>query len=915
MVKPDISLRICFGLHFDEKTYISDHKNNSGLAFLGPEKLIRLLESLTGLPVFEGALAHLRVEEFRWAMEEEIKQSSSSPFYISSFLADPIATAAHILEMRDELAASGYRLVDENDTPERMKILYSLENRIRNKQGETFLYKGLADRVNAVIEKIKNHPIPIEYFWHYEPESMLPPLWQRLLLGLKEKGLEVKRYSSEFIQPESSDLSRVQQRLSGKETDNTPIHLKGDGSLLVLRARRDTDAASWISRIIKENPTVNPVFLVPEKKRILDNALVADGFPSMGVLSGTAARPSLQLLKLAPIFLWSPIDPSKIQEFTSLSLQPLHPKLASLITQLLNKTPGLHHKEWENKVGHFFEWLKNSKEQPAGKKNKYLEAQKEYAFWFERKSCEMGEPVPITAVIDLYTHIMDWASEKAIRSEETITTLLTLGKQCKQIIEVLEQLSVGRSDINALELEQLIRSIYESTPIAFAESTTGHFEYFEHEGSCPANVNHLCWWNFVRRPLNYAPSKWYEEEIVFLSKQGYQLENSGIQNQRSRWYSLQPLLQAQKKVFLIIPDFSDGKEVFPHTLHDNIQAICENLDTITFHIASGAENALPGLEKGLIVEAIPRVKDPEDDIHLRLDKEQGFENIEKSSPTGLIKMLYYPHQWFFKEIAKLRKTHLLHTLHESTQKGNIAHRFFEVFLKETRAGWTRETLFTFIDQISIRIFKEEGANYLLYGQEPDRISFLEKVKNAAWHFYRIMQENKWEIRDIETSIKGNFEGIAFNAIPDLVLKNGQDLIVIDFKWGGEQKRRNEIRNAADIQLALYSLFLQEGAANIHTYYYIIEKRVILGRNIELLTGSKGNAGQLDGDIHSDILRKISTTLDWRKKQFQDGLIELRTKKTAPLLDAFYGEVQLDQDILEMKNEDDIFDDYHGLLQQ
>lgn len=51
------------------------------------------------------------------------------------------------------------------------------------------------------------------------------------------------------------------------------------------------------------------------------------------------ARPSLQILKLIPAFLWNPADPFKILEFASLAVKPLEDELSRRIAEQVAENP------------------------------------------------------------------------------------------------------------------------------------------------------------------------------------------------------------------------------------------------------------------------------------------------------------------------------------------------------------------------------------------------------------------------------------------------------------------------------------------------------------------------------------------------------------------------------------------------
>jgi len=54
-------------------------------------------------------------------------------------------------------------------------------------------------------------------------------------------------------------------------------------------------------------------------------------------------------------------------------------------------------------------------------------------------------------------------------------------------------------------------------------------------------------------------------------------------------------------------------------------------------------------------------------------------------------------------------------------------------------------------------------------------------------------------------------------------------------------------------------------------------------------------------------------VNWRLDQVKSGQLEMRNASTAPILDALYADALME--LLEMKNEDDKYDDYRVLLRE
>ena len=62
--------------------------------------------------------------------------------------------------------------------------------------------------------------------------------------------------------------------------------------------------------------------------------------------------------------------------------------------------------------------------------------------------------------------------------------------------------------------------------------------------------------------------------------------------------------------------------------------------------------------------------------------------------------------------------------------------------------------------------------------------------------------------------------------------------------------------------------------------------------------------------YAEILSKMSNTFHWRKEQLSRAQIEIRNGKNSALLEEQYGSLL---ELLEMKREDSIFDDFKALV--
>jgi hypothetical protein len=167
----------------------------------------------------------------------------------------------------------------------------------------------------------------------------------------------------------------------------------------------------------------------------------------LGILSASLARPSLQILKLIPAFLWRPIDPFKIMEFVSLAVKPLADDLAELIAVQMAQKPGLNSDSWRFMIRNYFSELqKRSAHDPNIDAN---EIEKQYKFWFERKRYDANKTVPVKEVIEIFDYLAKWAFGVFEDGKGKNTSLQVLSGQARRIVEMLEAQPKSESQLTS----------------------------------------------------------------------------------------------------------------------------------------------------------------------------------------------------------------------------------------------------------------------------------------------------------------------------------------------------------------------------------------------------------------------------------------------------------------------------------
>ncbi|MCB0706899.1 MAG: PD-(D/E)XK nuclease family protein [Saprospiraceae bacterium] len=896
-----MQVRLTFGLQLDNASLPLTKTHTAGLYYLGPKGFLNLLESYLGLSGHPSDLEYLRVENYRQALFKFL-QDQPDAFFARSFQADQFGTAQELLSRRDELLMNGWDFQFDATCPSRLQAIAQIEIFFSKK------WPGYADRFVSVLQNLSTSQHPIREIQLCEPFELLPYPFQRLLHKLESHGCVILPLEEDPISPaHKTDLDAFRNILFGNPTTNS---LKGDGSLIILKGKRASELASFLAQFCRKNPDFQPFCLIPERNRALDNAFIQEGLPAMGLESASLARPVLQILKLAPAFLWDPIDPYKVLEFVNLALKPLDDDLANAIAGELAQTPGLDSDNWKRTIARAFDLLEAR--HPNDPK-RITNARNQYAFWFRRKNrYPIDEVVPKKEVIELFSFIQNWASDLYEPETGKNKSLLVLGEQAKRIREILEALP--EKHLTHLEVERIVRTIYEPAPIVFQAEQQDRLEHVYHPGAITQDCNNLLWWNFVQTEPVHFFSKWYHSERQYLEQIHIHPESPESENQRRLWFRKRPLKFCKQQLILIAPESINGESTIPHPLMGDLEAAFGDLSSLIWT----AGNPLPftGLDWD--------IPEYENQTPFHLGKTDSFVQIKrpnwlndrrKESFTSLESLFYYPYQWVFRYQLKLRKSSILSVVPEETLMGNLAHRMFELLFQNSIKDWNKQTLEAWLENQFEELLSREGAVLLLYGREPQRISFLSRLKFAAWSLVSSLQANNWEILESEKELLGPFGEIEMRGVADLIIKRQDELAVLDLKWRGFKRRSAMIRNEEDLQLILYSLLLTQSPSKAHTAFYIISDGKLVARDNAAFT--EVQAVQPDADralINQEILNRMLQTFKWRMDQLESGTIEIRCSHTQDELEDYYADQQTEwESLLEMRTEDAYYDDYRTLL--
>jgi RecB family exonuclease len=923
-------IKLHFGWEFDEQVYPGPATADAQTRFVGPEKCLGLLEQYMGL-FFSQRNAFLRVEAYRQNLRKHLALEPDA-FFARSFEADPLASAKLLLAYRDELVLSTWNFEPEGDMPPRLLSLAAVEQ-ISRDDVSLSLPDGFADRFIRVEQELSLHELPIEAIVLNEAIDFYPPHWQRMFQKLAAKGIQLSIMADEIPNP-TSDLDYFKAYVNKALPKDFKPSVKGDESIVVLRAARESAAAGWLAKALLDSPDFNPLLLVPDKDRAVDVALYQESLPSLGIQSASLARPTQQLLKLIPTFLWNPVDPHKMLEFVSLPQKPLDNNLAYAIATAIADKPGMNSDVWIARVYGFLRNLEDEAKEDAAKVKAFKAIEAQYNFWFRRRRHAAKSAIPVTEVAEVYQYLRSWALEQANSLEldkkrteserrkviikKQQQAMQVLADQSDRVVKLLLSLPDDETRISNLQLERIIRMVYEPSSVKFREEELDHLPVIHRTGALSGKTNNLVWWNFVDKGSQVSASKWYSDELSWLQARGCTFENSQTQADRMLWLRIMPINRCSQRMVLVIPESIVGQAVNPHPLLGDLYA-CFGEDAVNHQLSFTIDEH--GAKQPTFLQspkheqlALQLLSPPEP--WLQIPDTTLFKPREEESYSSLSQIFYYPYQWVFRHQAQIKAISTLQITKESTLLGNLAHKLFEMMFKE-RLDWDKDSLLAWIDANIDGLLEREGSILLLYGREPERASFVQRMKRSAWTLIYALQSDGWTVKATEQELSGHFADTKIKGYADLVLENAKgELAILDLKWSGKTYRSKEIKQKEDLQLCIYSRLVQGGMGWAHTAYFLIESGTILARNN--LAFSSAVAVSPDDDpvlVYQELWQKMERTYRWRMAQIKAGKIEIRTEHTIKRLDEA-GDLAIEEmlQLLDMKRESSRYDDYSVLVQ-
>ncbi len=858
--KQNLHFATSFGFNNVYPRLTRENQNIHGEQYVGLKGLLEWLELHLGC-YQKDSNDSIRIALYKKAVAKALEENPYL-YYADSYDSDGWATAKQLLSWRDELRFAMWDMQCDDSSLQRLYAIASIETHL-----DDFIL-GVNDRWLIVLKELMkgDRHIPLDSLYHYEEIDLLHPFFSKLFTALEKRGVELFYHTHTIGYPETRDLDHFKQVLyaSTNASRTNKVSAKGDNSIVILRAENDLIIANYLSRYLQAGEET--VILLKDRGEILERTMIKNGLPAMGFVRVADEGNLDQLFLSITVFLWKPMNVERLIQYLTLPKAPIASKLRLKLARSLAKVAGINNQEWNDTLKKYFEDSK------YGKK-----AESSYKRWFERSITTNEKGATLTDIVSLYSDLQEWATTQSALTvdDELKTGFHNLITKCQTLIEVI-RIEYNDSDIiSEIQFANILEEI--ESQIASKPETAEVGSFFQ--VNAPGNITDVCrqvvWWNFLEtpNPVRYRMTIDIEEQEFLKDK----IELYGAEKELEHWYQQlkTPFLRATDQIILCLPQKVNGEIAEPNPLLNDIIASFDQHSKLIIDIDLNSK-AIETL-KHVDLVSVDEVELPgEVAAEWQIQVDQVFKRRELESFSSLNLLYNYPSEYFLQYVLGIRPVEIPEVSVTNLLRGNLAHRIAEQLYKTDKVlELADEKARSLIDKLIHNTIQEEGMIFLLPKNELSFDRFKTKVVKSLMALTEMIKSNGWSIHQVEKKAQKTDLKIPLTGYIDLELKRGDELAIVDLKWGGKSSKSKELKECKDIQLVIYDRMKQSEAKTIHLSYFIISDCIMLSRNTEAFSQAREIGSEFtEVQLRDTLWSKMINTYEERWAEFNKGMIEV-----------------------------------------
>lgn len=244
---------------------------------------------------------------------------------------------------------------------------------------------------------------------------------------------------------------------------------------------------------------------------------------------------------------------------------------------------------------------------------------------------------------------------------------------------------------------------------------------------------------------------------------------------------------------------------------------------------------------------------------------------EFESFSSINELIHYPHAYFLTNSLGVYPKGFPDFESVFAAKGTLSHAVIEHLVNHNHLDASKQEI---ID-LTETLIPEKAAVLNIPKFRMDALEVKTNLVNAIPELNKLIKEMKLEKLSIQMEKKVLKEQSVFNVglkgFIDMVLYNDKKPVaIIDIKYTGYTKRKNDIENSADYQLALYSRLMDDD--NLPKGYFLVKEAKLM-TNDPSFFGERANTFDFSSSTEEQIIQ-LEKAVKKRKEEIISGKVEV-----------------------------------------
>ncbi|MFZ1730563.1 MAG: PD-(D/E)XK nuclease family protein [Bacteroidota bacterium] len=863
-------MRLTFGMNLDGSEW-SPKQASAGEMQVGPQGLLEVLETHMGLTGLHPHHAR-RIDQYMARLAEG---DTADAWYHRSFAKDAWSTAKQLLAWRDELIGAGWDGKAEASDSPRLRTLALAE------ASQLPLSIGFEDRLIEAMQEMEfwTH-LPISEILLTEPREFFPPIWQKVLGLLEERGTdisaapEVSESNADSNADNNADnnadsnadnnadnnadsnLAAVQRRLRDN-TYKTDLQ-NDDESLLLVEAGDEWEAAEHCARWLgahvfgakSDEENTGVTIICSGDSGVLDHALQRYGLPRLGRSESSRWRADLQILPLVLANAWKPLDVRRLVELLTIRPSPILSFAPWILLKALTKQPGTGGEKWLKAL----DAVAAKYIEKAAEDGKVISGSEAKAYadllntYLATDRYDEKEGIPEEKLRERCQWLIDSFGPR-MRHEPELKTAVAHARE-------IQKLSEGKGLIPRVAVERMLDSVIGTGEVEEGRrQEAAPWLVLAHPAQAVQECRTLIWWNFNAED---APQRtwWSPDEIASLNRHGAALEDAASALSREARGWRRALQSAQERTLLFTTQRFRGEQTWPHALWDEIRVAAKQLSPVKTAAAVNADELVKecltrqcaGLTKdsswSLAGRSMPmRIVEPCDSPAAAAQfaiPVQAVPPPDHLSYSSMSDMIGCPMKWTLEHHAKLRRTDAQDLPTTNLMIGLLCHHIVNRLYSESGKQLSPELAAQQASVLFDELVPSMASELLLLGGEVEQLRYREAIARAVQQLVEAIDRLGMTVESSEREIELEDDGLRFKGFVDLILRdNSGTPFVLDLKWSYSTKRYIElVESGSALQLASYAWLIRKadgetGVPFADGAYFLLAKGQLLGASPHL----------------------------------------------------------------------------------